>query len=282
MSKETGVVIPGLIICDGLARGSHAYIRSAAFWLIAGVSSVYAVTRLLVAFGVTSVPVTKYVLQRTLFQAFGALATPWHADVLHAAPVLALAYVTIVVGLLLRFVLLAQSRASLRVPLSTCLWILVSVIPVGTMLVIPGDLQTARYLYLAACGWSGLLCALALNVPTNDERGHLRVATSAMIGLILLSSYSTRENLQPWLEAAAARDRILKAAAANDSLRQCPSIAIVDAPDTVRGAYLFRNSIAEAFQRTLGVTVSATAPRQCSFRWNDHMLTFIQINPADH
>jgi hypothetical protein len=281
MSKETGVVIPGLIICDAMARGSRGFMRSNAFWLILGVSIAYASTRLLLAFGVTSPPITKYVLQRTLFQAFGGLANPWHADVLHAMPILALAYVTIVVGLVLRFVLLTQSRGSLRVPLATCLWILASVAPVVTILWIPGDLQSARYLYLAATGWSGLLCVLALNVPTNDERVQLRVATSAMIGLILLSSYSASQNLRPWLEAAAVRDSILEAAAANDSLRQCPSIAIVDAPDTVRGAYLFRNGIAEAFQRTLGLTVNASAPRQCSFRWDERTRTFAHIGRSE-
>jgi hypothetical protein len=124
LCKETGVVIPALLVCDAVARRSRAYLRDAGFRIVAVMAVAYAAVRVWLAVGATAPPVTKYVVQRTIFQAFGALADPWRADVGSAAPVLPVIFVAIITGILVRFVLVARSRQSLRVPIAACLWIL--------------------------------------------------------------------------------------------------------------------------------------------------------------
>jgi hypothetical protein len=75
-------------------------------------------------------------------------------------------------------------------------------------------------------------------------------------------------HLQPWQQAGQLRDRVLHAAAANERLRSCSDVAIADAPDNVRGAYVFRNGLAEAFSSRLGITVvGSPSNARCAFRW---------------
>jgi hypothetical protein len=192
LCKETGVVIPALLVCDAVARRSRAYLRDAGFRVVVVMAAAYAAVRVWLAVGAMAPPVTKYVAQRTIFQAFGALADPWRADVASTAPVLPVISVPIVTGILVRFVLVARSRQSLRVPIATCLWILASVAPVGAILWIPGDLQASRYMYLAASAWAGLLCAVAWEA-TNGTRRTPAVLASALGALLVLSTYATRQ-----------------------------------------------------------------------------------------
>jgi hypothetical protein len=267
LCKETGVVIPALLVCDAVARRSRAYLRDAGLRIVSVVAVAYAAVRIWLAFGATAAPLTKYVVQRTLFQAFGALADPWRADVTDTAPVLAVLYVGIVACLLVRFVVVARSRESLRVPFAACLWILASVAPVGTILWIPGDLQASRYMYLAAGAWAGLLCAAAWE-STNGTGRARPVVVPAFLALLVLATYSTRQNLGPWTEAAGVRDRVIAAAQRDPAIQRCDSIAVAGVPDAVRGAYVFRNGVAEAFSSEIGITVGPAIPSGCSFRWD--------------
>jgi hypothetical protein len=274
LCKETGVVIPALLVCDAVARRSRAYLRDAGFRVVVVMAAAYAAVRVWLAVGAMAPPVTKYVAQRTIFQAFGALADPWRADVASTAPVLPVISVAIVTGILVRFVLVARSRQSLRVPIAACLWILASVAPVGAILWIPGDLQASRYMYLAASAWAGLLCAVAWE-STNGTRRTRAVVASALGAFLLLSTYSTRQNLRPWTEAAGVRDSVVAAARADPAIQRCQSIAVAAVPDAVRGAYVFRNGIGEALSREIGVAVGAPVPSNCSFRWDDAAKHFI-------
>ncbi len=279
LCKETGVVVPALVVCDAMARRSRAYLHDAGLRVVAVMAVAYAAVRVWFAVGETSASVSKYVAQRTIFQAFGALADPWRADVTSAAPALPVISVAIVVGILVRFVLVARSRRSLRVPLAAGVWILASVAPVGAILWIPGDLQASRYMYLAACAWAGLLCAAAWESGRANRR-HWTFLGPALAALLALSTYSTRQNLRPWTEAAGVRDTVLNAARVDPAIERCQSIAVAGVPDAVRGAYVFRNGIAEALSSEAAITVGAPLPPECSFRWDASAERFVP-NPVN-
>jgi hypothetical protein len=85
---------------------------------------------------------------------------------------------------------------------------------------------------------------------------------AAAVALCLLWVAGTRINGVPWTQAAARRDAVLVAVA---QLRAggCTAVWIRNVPDSVRGAYVFRNGLPEAIAP---VTVTSAAPRAC---WTD-------------
>ena len=285
LSKETGVMVPALLVCDAVARNSRAYRRDAALYIVAAISIVYAAARLAVASDGNTPPtaVTKYVVQRGIFQTFGALAEPWHGDVIATRPGVVLFYVLLIVALLVWFVLAARSRRQLRVPMAAVAWIVIAIAPVGTIIWIPEDLQGSRYLYLAWCGWAGLLCALAFEPEPggvappgaeSDPRSR-RIGYVVMAALIMLAGYSTRRNIGPWVAAGQLRDAILESARSDRRIAACGSIALSDLPDTERGVYVFRNGVPEAFRRQAKLAVDASAPPDCAFKWDGSRRRFV-------
>jgi hypothetical protein len=280
LSKETGVVIPALLLCDAIARHSRPYRWTAPFAVIAAIAIAYAVLRLLLAFGITSLPLSRYVVQRTLFQTFGGLGLPWHGDVLHGMPWLALGHVLLVVLILVQFCAAFGSRELLRVPLAACAWILCSILPVAPILWVPADLQGSRYLYLAAAGWSGLLVSTASAVRHSIPMAR-GTSAAILILYVVLAAYGVRQHLQPWREAAVLRDKVEHAARTDTRMRACSSVSIQGLPDSVRGAYVFRNGGSEAFKRDLDLRVTGTPPsRDCSFEWNDNLSKFLPVSES--
>ena len=104
--------------------------------------------------------------------------------------------------------------------------------------------------------------------------GFARLARALAWTLVALNVGGTMLHLRPWREAAAIRDEVLRAAAADDRLRACADVALVDLPDSTQGAYIFRNSVKEAFQR-VGIVVNAQASKPgCTFRWSEKSRRF--------
>jgi hypothetical protein len=278
LSKETGLVLPALLVCDALARRSWAFLSSTAFRVLAVASVVYAAVRAVAVFSTSASdvvhPITKYMVQQAFFQTYGGLADPWHIETARAMPALVVVYVLTLTLLFGRFAVVAPSRSCLRVPLAAAMWIASSIAPVGTFLLIPGDLQESRYLYLALCAWSGVVY-FAATEAIGDSRPRQLLQAAALAVLLALSVYSIRGNLQPWRDAASVRDRIFAAARVDEAIRTCRSIAVADLPDTVHGAYVFRNGAAEAFHRDLAITVGSPDPTSCAFRWDTILGRFI-------
>ena len=284
LSKETGVVVPALIVCDAVARNSRAYRRDAALYIVGAISIAYAAARLAAASDAVTptATVTKYIVQRSIFQTFGALAEPWHADVIATRPGVVLFYVLLIVALLVWFAVAARSRRRLRVPIAAVAWIGIAIAPVGTIIWIPEDLQGSRYLYLAWCGWAGLLCALAFGLdpgvaPPGAQMNtrSRRIGYVVMTALIVLAAYSTRRNIAPWVAAGQLRDAILESARTDHRIVACRSVALSDLPDTERGVYVFRNGVPEAFRRQAELAVEASAPPDCAFKWDGTRRRFV-------
>jgi hypothetical protein len=210
---------------------------------------------------------SKYAMQRTLFAAFGALASPFHADVLASMPWLALCSTLIVICLWSWFFVVPGPRRELTNAMRGIGWVLVAIAPAWAILVVPADLQASRFLYLAGTGWVLALVVSAASVSASAASLSM-VPRIAVITLLLLSSTATRVHLGHWREAADARDAVLRAATANEQIRSCDRVSLADVPDTVRGAYVFRNGLAEALAAAgITLTESGAAP-ECRFEWD--------------
>jgi hypothetical protein len=153
-------------------------------------------------------------------------------------------------------------------------WILIAILPVLPILYVAPDLQQSRYLYLSATGWSGLLvvCASAGRARLSSIAG-----AGAVAALIALSIYGTTAHLAPWIEASRLRDRV-EAAAVEAGIARCSPATISGLPDSVAGAYVFRNGAPEAFARELHVDVrlAADGGGGCAFRWSETQQAFVR------
>jgi hypothetical protein len=132
------------------------------------------------------------------------------------------------------------------------LWVLVSIAPVYSMFDVSGTLQGSRYLYLASVGWSVLLAALLM--PGRSRANLVLVAAICAVGVI-----GVRLNLVPWSRAAQMRDDVLTAVD-RAKVAGCTAVWIRNVPDSVQGAYIFRNGLPEAIAP---IVLNTAALPQC-------------------
>jgi hypothetical protein len=273
-SKETAAIAPALVLIDAYVRRAISRRLLVDVFVLIGIVGVFSAWRLASAPGYGTAPFGKYEMQSLVFGSFGSLAAPWHVDVVHSRPWLPIAGVLCLVFLFTVFFVDSATEQG-RLVVASSLWVLLPVIPVWATFFVAPDLQQSRYLYLSATGWAGLIVVAAF---AGTERRYLRVfQRTAVAGLIAISAYGIRLHLQPWTEAAALRDRI-EAAALDAEMDRCPTIAIGNLPDSVRGAYVFRNGPSEAFARDLHRTavVDNNAVGECAFRWDDARRSFVR------
>jgi hypothetical protein len=101
--------------------------------------------------------------------------------------------------------------------------------------------------------------------------------------LVVINAAAVARHVQPWVEAGRLRDRVLTAAAGTSAMADCGEVTLEGLPDSIRGAYIFRNGAPEAFSRTMGIRITDTPPRVgCRFRWNAQNETFIQVTAPNH
>ncbi len=268
LSKETAAVVPALAVLTQWRRRSLPRALAIDLAVLASAIAVFGLTRWLLATDVDSLSLSRYVLQRAVFAAFGGLAVPYHADVVQRLPWLSFVSATAVIALACRFSIVPGPTRDLRVVVSAVLWILISVALVVPVLVSTPDLESTRYLYLAGVGWATLIVALAALV--HDERpGRVSAARLVVVTIVGLGAVATRLHLAPWREAAELRDRVEQAARTDADMRACADLSLTGLPDAVRGAFVFRNSAPEAFARDVHMTVvDRPSSSACAFRWN--------------
>ena len=270
-AKETAAVVGALVLVDAFARRALTRRLLLDAGILLALAAVFSAVRLLQAFGATAPEITRYGIQRGLFESYGSLAVPWHIDVMQALPWMAIGLVTIVIALAARFVLM-RSRDFDRQVLAAAAWILVSVLPVFLFLYVGRDLQGARFLYLATPGWACLICLLASATRTPFGR---RLSLLAVMALAVGGVIGVGYHLRPWQEAGALRVRIEQALRTNEDVQRCPSVALGGLPDAVRGAYVFRNGAREALSRLTGQALVETADERCTFEWREDRQRFV-------
>jgi hypothetical protein len=277
-SKETAAVAVGFVLADAWARRAHSRPLLLDTGIVAAIVGTFSVARLAAAFPAGSVPpITKYVLQRALFGTFGALAAPWHIDVVRRFPWLPIVGVLMILYLATCLFVAAGSRQRTRLAMTAAAWTLLPIVPVFPILFVAPDLEQSRYLYMPGVGWAALIAIAA----SEQVRAHLRPVSLAAAGAwIAIASYGTMLHLMPWREAAALRDRV-EAAATASGMGACRTITLSNLPDSVRGAYVFRNGGAEAFARDLHISarIDTDAAGECAFRWRASGQSFVHHEP---
>ncbi len=264
-AKETAAIGGLLVIIDAWVRRGVTRRLVTDTGIVIGAAAAFAAVRMFNAWGVKAETLTKYRFQRVLFDTYGSFAVPWHVDLVHIWPYLAMAGALIVLAIV-SYAFMAAGRTSSRALFGGAAWMFATVLPVFPFIFIGPDLQNTRFLYSAAPGWACLIAAIASSANNQLVR---RLTLSAAVGLLVIWAAAARAHLAPWKSAAIARDQILEAAKSNRLMRACEAVAIAKLPDHIRGAYLFRNGAPEALSRAIQIRVSADARPECRFVWDE-------------
>jgi hypothetical protein len=266
-SKETAICIPILI---ALCWATRERVRRdwALYAAIGAVTASYLAIRLPMGIGSDYLGApTRYFFKQMIVVAFGTLAAPWRTPVSMYEQWQAFTAVGLVVLLLVHaFVTWRRSDARSQRDLRLALWVLASIAPVFTLFFVGPTLEGSRYLYLGACAWSLLVADLIASVSERlSARPHVFRASIAVI--VVVFATSVQREIDVWRQAADLRDRVLADARTAIERTGCAQAAFTSVPDSVSGAYVFRNGFPEA----LGTPVADlnAAPPGCTFTWID-------------
>jgi hypothetical protein len=265
LSKETAVILPVLIVLDGWVRRSLSKRVLIAVAALAGAIVLFAAIRLGSAGDLPAGGLSRYRFQRLIFDGFGSLAAPWHSGDMRL-PVLRASYAVSAIALITAFCVGRGARWRSRNAAAGSAWVIASVLPVLPIFYVGPQLEGARYLYLAGCGWAAVLVASASDIA-GVRRLNRTLAAGVVLLLVVAGAAGVRMHLRPWARAAATRDAVLRSAAGDPRLHACPVVYLPGLPDAVDGAYLFANGAREALAE---VGVNAFARQEsgpCAFRW---------------
>jgi hypothetical protein len=265
LSKESAVVIPLLVALMWLPAGDPR--RSPAWPILLvgfGVCALYiAIRTTLVAIPDSYVqPPSRYLVKEFVARPYGTLTMPWAASVVSARPAIPFAWAA---GCVLA--LASSAWTSKRgIPLTTglrCVFaVLVVILPLYSILYITPDLENGRYLYLSTAFW-----VIALVGFISTAGGLDRIRLIALSLALVLGVAGVRWHLAPWWEASRIRDTVLESAERILLSTPCRPVSFGGAPDSVRGAYLFRNGLEEAITFRIGAVPSDHAG-DCTFVWD--------------
>jgi hypothetical protein len=274
MCKEVAIVAPMLIALDAWALRRWSRRLLADLVSLAIVFAGIGATRLSLSSELVRQPLSKYVVQRWLFGTVGGLAVPWHSQVADRWPWIPMASALLTIAVATTFFLTRQSLDTTRTAAMAAGWLLLACAPTLTFFFVAPDLQGARYLYLPVVGYALLLAVMA----GGRGSGVWFLGTAALAFLVLSGAVGVRAHQRFWRDAAASRDTLIDTARRDGRLRTCREIAIVGLPDTVDGAYVFRNGADIAFAN-VGLTLSRTASPSCTFEWDRERGVFLSEVP---
>jgi len=120
-----------------------------------------------------------------------------------------------------------------------------------TFFFISPQLEGSRYLCLAECGWA-LLAADLIVAVTGRLPWRSLAFGCALASAVLVSVLSVAREVGVWTRAADLRDRVLADARAAIARQGCVEATFVGVPDSVDGAYVFRNGFQEAMEPVIG------------------------------
>jgi hypothetical protein len=206
----------------------------------------YASVRLLVMPGDSGFAVvpSRYFVKELVSSPFATLAVPFTGAESARAPAIGVAMTWLVLASLVAAVTFDRGTvAKAGTVVRSAAWVLLAVAPVYSMFFVSADLQGSRYLYLPACGWAILLSVLLLD---SSRAAPARLGLLMTAALALVWAGGTRLHLADWEEASRLRDRVLASADSHLSRTDCGEVHFTGIPDSVGGAYVFRNGLPEA------------------------------------
>jgi hypothetical protein len=266
LSKETAVMLPVLAACVGF----RSRISRRTLVLSVAVTVAYVAMRKL---GGIPLPLSHpanlaYTIKDDLARPFAALAVPFTAGELARWPLLLGVAPTVAVALLVSAYCL-RSSAGIRIAVGPLI-VLSGIVPLWMFFYVDDNLQGARYVYLPLVGWTVFVADLIANRALALRRD----AAVATVIFAVCSAWAVHAHLRPWREAATIRDAVLHSAAATVSKFPCPYPDFTNLPDSVDGAFIFRNGFPEAAQLPKRPVASTAAP--CVFTWTNG--AFIRTN----
>ena len=209
---------------------------------------------------------SRYFAKEMLSRAFGTLGLPFTGAEVHRFAALGIGFGWLFLILSLALVVRAQNRRLLTTSLKAALWIVAAVAPVYTFFYITPELQGSRYLYLAACGWSVLVALLI-----SSSRGARQVVYVGGGAVAVVWACAIRAHLLDWEQAATVRDAVVSSAVKRLTVTSCRPLGFSDLPDSVGGAYVFRNGFIDALAAEgvpPGAAMLADRSGSCVLRWN--------------
>ena len=269
-SKETAAIVVVLVAANAWRRRSLPRALAMDLTALTLVILAIGITRWIGSPHVNEAPLSLNLIEGAVSGTVGAFVAPFSAAVFLQWPWLPAVSSLAVIVLVLRFAIASGPARDWRALVEGLVWIFMPVAVVLPIFALAPDLQGSRYLYFSTVGWATVVVALA----SAPRPGFARLARLLAWTLVALNIAGTSLHLRPWREAAAIRDEIMRAAAQDDRIRACADVALIDLPDSTQGAYIFRNSVKEAFQRAgIVVNFQASAPG-CTFRWSDKSRRF--------
>ncbi len=260
LSKETGVVTVPLILVDSAIRRAWPVAARRHLAGIAAVAVAYSLVRLVLVDS-SYFNLSKYTVQRVLFQTSGGLAHPWPMDARGSIASLVAAAAIVILATLFMF---DGAKRDGRIVAGSASWVLIAAAPVMTMLFIGPNLEASRYLYGSSPAWAGLVVILAFGLQNRVAR----TAGILSLGILMaMNAWASRQQMTSWQKAASLRDAIILQLTDAAGIRDCRHIEVMDLPDNVAGAYVFRNGSLEAF-RAAGLPPVGDSSKGCRFRWS--------------
>ncbi len=276
LCKETAAVLPALVLLDAFARRALSKPLVVDSTLLLGAMAAVGTVRLTFASAALHKPITKYLVQRWVFGTVASLAAPMHVDVIKRWPLLPVSGAFVLIALVATFFLTRQTARARRAAAGFTIYALSGTLPAIAVFFVAADLQQSRYVYLASTGYAVVAVVLAAGVA--DRLGALRwLAPVAFAGLIAINAAALRLQLAPWVEAGRTRDAVAHAFAADRRIGRCGAVTVSGLPDTVRGAYVFRNGAAQALGRPDLMVGTPDATDPCSFEWSVSESAFVPV-----
>jgi|GEM_PF-5681204 len=253
LTKEAAVgLLPAAVAMSLLGFGGRASHRRAAIIAagLTGVIMLYFIQRAAAlgsASGIATIPGSgvgvaawaKWLSSRYLIRLPGLLWTPLNEDVfVHHRFIMKIAGSFAVAVI---FAVPFLSGVNWRVVLLGALIAGFFAAPAFPFFDIPPNLEASRYLYAPVIGVVLILSHL-LTLVKNSKRRYALAAT-----WILLWFAIAWQNIAPWIEAGRmARDVIAQIVQIAPNLKRGSRITVLDLPDNYKGAYVWRNGLAEA------------------------------------
>jgi len=262
-SKETAVCIPVLIaLCWMTPERMRRDVTL--FGALALVTVAYLAIRL--PMGIASdylgAP-TRYFFKQMIVMAFGTLATPWRVPMSPADRWVSFVAVGVMVLMLVHaYLTWRRSEPRVQRDIRLTLWVLASIAPVFTLFFIGPTLEGSRYLYLGSCAWSLLMADLLASMSERVTTQPVMFG-GAVAAIVLVFVVSVQREIGMWERAATLRDHVL--AEARTAKGTCLEATFASVPDSVEGAYVFRNGFREALGA--GAAASDSVSPECRFTW---------------
>jgi hypothetical protein len=266
-SKETAVCIPVLIALCCVTR-ERLRRDTALYAAVAGITVLYLAVRLPMGIGSDYLGApTRYFFKQMIVIAFGTLAAPWRIPVSSLEQWLSCAAVVLTV-FLLGYACMTWRRSDRRLhrDIRLALWVLASIAPVFSFFFIGPTLEGARYLYLAAGAWT-LIVADLIAAVSEQVRHPWRLFGAAIATIAVIFAVSVQREIRVWRQAADLRDRVLADAHGAIERAGCAHPTFSGVPDSVNGAYVFRNGFSEAL--AIPAVDGGDGRPDCAFTWSD-------------